>query len=136
MNLEFLGKKFKLTTKIEHKEFYQKLIKSESDNTLSQSTLETLAIIAYNGPITRIDIDEIRGVNSSYVVRKLLLKGLIEEVGRSDIAGKPIIYNVTSKFLDYLGLGSIEELPKLEKNSNNETHTEINLFSSKDTDIE
>ena len=96
MHIEFLGNKFKFTTKIEHKEYYQKLIEQEENSSLSQSSLETLAIIAYNGPITRVSIDEIRGVNSSYVIRKLLLKGLIEEAGKEDSPGKPRLYNVTS----------------------------------------
>lgn len=130
IQIEFLGNKFKLTTKSEHKDFYKMLIKEEMNSTLSQSSLETLAIIAYNGPITRIEIDEIRGVNSSYVVRKLLLKGLIEETGKSDSAGRPRIYNVTPKFLDYFGLGSTDELPKLEFNTQEEKDDE-DLFSSK-----
>ena len=115
IQIEFLGNHFKLTTKKEHKEFYKKLIIDDENSILSQSALETLAIIAYNAPITRIEIDNIRGVNSSYVIRKLLLKGLIEEVGRSDAPGKPRIYNVTPRFLDYFGLGSLDELPKLEE---------------------
>lgn len=131
IHIEFLGNKFKLTTKKEHKEFYKKLIKEEQNSILSQSSLETLAIIAYNGPITRIEIDEIRGVNSSYIIRKLLLKGLIEAVGKSEIAGKPIIYNITTRFLDYFGLGSIEELPKINTNNNEEQKLEPNLFNSK-----
>lgn len=129
IKIEFLGDHFKLTTKAEHKEYYKKLIDNEKDSLLSQSSLETLAIIAYNAPITRIDIDNIRGVNSSYVVRKLLLKGLIEEVGRSDCPGRPRLYNITSKFLDYFGLGSIEELPKINIKEPNDK--EINLFESK-----
>lgn len=133
IHIEFLGKKFKLTTKTEHKDYYKKLIKEEENSVLSQSALETLAIIAYNAPITRATIDEIRGVNSSYVIRKLLLKGLIEEVGRSEVVGKPKIYNITSKFLDYFGLGSIDELPQfiLNKDDNNINDDEINLFKSK-----
>lgn len=115
IQIEFLGNHFKLTTKKEHKEYYKKLTIDDENSILSQSALETLAIIAYNAPITRIEVDNIRGVNSSYVVRKLLLKGLIEEVGRSDAPGKPRIYNVTPRFLDYFGLGSIDELPKLEE---------------------
>lgn len=113
IQLEFLGNKFKFTTKEIHKQFYKKLAVNETNTSLGQSSLETLAIIAYNGPITRIDIDEIRGVNSSYVVRKLLLRGLIEDVGKADSPGKPKIYNVTSKFLDYFGLGTINDLPKI-----------------------
>lgn len=115
LQIEFLGNHFKLTTKKEHKEYYKKLVIDEENSILSQSALETLAIIAYNAPITRIDIDNIRGVNSSYVVRKLLLKGLIEEIGRSDAPGRPRLYNITPRFLDYFGLGSIDELPKLEE---------------------
>lgn len=115
IKLEYLGDHFKLTTKKEHKEYYKKLATVEENSILSGSSLETLAIIAYNAPITRVDIDNIRGVNSSYVVRKLLLKGLIEEVGRSESAGRPRLYNVTPRFLDYFGLGSIDELPKLEE---------------------
>ena len=131
IQLEFLGNKFKLTTKAEHKEFYQKLIKEEENSVLSQSSLETLAIIAYNGPITRIDIDEIRGVNSSYIIRKLLLKGLIEDVGYSDSAGRPKLYNTTSKFLDYFGLGTKEDLPKIDTCDVEIDNDEKDLFNSK-----
>ena len=115
IQIEFLGDHFKLTTKKEHKEYYKKLIIDDENSTLSQSVLETLAIIAYNAPLTRIDVENIRGVNSSYAVRKLLLKGLIEEVGRSDSPGRPRLYNITPRFLDYFGLGSIDELPKLDE---------------------
>ena len=130
MHIEFLGNKFKFTTKSEHKEYYKKLVEQEENSVLSQSSLETLAIIAYNGPITRISIDEIRGVNSSYVIRKLLLKGLIEEVGKEESPGKPRLYNITSRFLDYFGLGNIEELPKIEID-NQEKDDNENLFTSK-----
>lgn len=130
MHIEFLGNKFKFTTKSEHKEYYKKLVEQEENSILSQSSLETLAIIAYNGPITRISIDEIRGVNSSYVIRKLLLKGLIEEVGKEESPGKPRLYNITSRFLDYFGLGNIEELPKIETD-NKEIDEDNNLFTSK-----
>lgn len=132
IQIEYLGNNFKLTTKKEHKEYYKKLVTYEENSTLSQSALETLAIIAYNGPITRIDVDSIRGVNSSYVIRKLLLKGLIEEDGRSDSAGRPRLYKVTSKFLDYFGLGSIQELPKIENEQIEDD--EKSLFESKYTE--
>ena len=115
IQIEFLGDHFKLTTKKEHKDYYKKLVSDEESSTLSQSVLETLAILAYNAPLTRIEIENIRGVNCSYAIRKLLLKGLIEEVGRSDAPGKPRLYNITPRFLDYFGLGSIDELPKLEE---------------------
>lgn len=130
IQIEYLGNKFKLTTKPEHKEFYKKLIIEEKNSPLSQSSLETLAIIAYNGPITRVDIDEIRGVNSSYVIRKLLLKDLIEEVGKSEQAGRPKLYNVTNSFLDYFGLGNTKDLPKIEFEKNT-IDNETDLFKSK-----
>lgn len=134
IQLEFLGNHFKLTTKSEHKDYYKKLKTIEENSPLSQTALETLAIIAYNGPITRIDIDNLRGVNSSYVIRKLFLKGLIEEVGKADTPGKPRLYNITPKFLDYFGLGSIDELPKIEVNNNETNDNETYLFESKYTE--
>lgn len=130
MHIEFLGNKFKFTTKAEHKEYYKKLVEQEENSILSQSSLETLAIIAYNGPITRVSVDDIRGVNSSYVIRKLLLKGLIEEVGKEESAGRPRLYNVTSRFLDYFGLGNIDQLPEI-KIQQNEKDEDSNLFTSK-----
>ena len=129
IQIEFLGNHFKLTTKQEHKNYYKKLTSIEENAPLSQSALETLAIIAYNGPITRVEVDDIRGVNSSYVVRKLLLKGLIEEDGRSDAPGRPRLYKVTSKFLDYFGLGSVDDLPKIEPIEQEDT--EEGLFESR-----
>ncbi len=128
IQLELLGEHFKLTTKPEHKEYYKKIVLEEENSNLSQSALETLAIIAYNEPITRVEIDEIRGVNSSYVVRKLLIKNLIQEVGRSELPGRPKQYGVTNFFLDYFGLGGIEELPKIEIKEEKE---DGNLFESR-----
>lgn len=81
---------------------------------LSRAALETLAIIAYRQPITRPEIDAIRGVNSDGVVRSLLEKGLIEEVGRAQAPGRPILYGTTFRFLALVGLTSLEELPPLE----------------------
>lgn len=132
IKLELLGNHFKLTTKKEHKEYYKKLIKDEENNNLSQAALETLSIIAYNEPISRIDIDNIRGVNSGYLVRKLVLKGLIEEKGKSDLPGRPTLYGVTSNFLDYFGLGSVKELPEIkQKEEPTEIDTNKNLFETK-----
>lgn len=114
LRINYLGNSFKLTTKEEHREYFQKLLENPKNNTLSNQALETLAIIAYNEPLTRIDIDEIRGVDSVYVVRRLLAKGLIKECGRSDKPGHPILYKTTDEFLDYFGLSSKDELPKIE----------------------
>ena len=124
LQLLVLGNKLKLTTKKEHKEYYEKLIEVD-DSTLSQAALETLAIIAYNQPITRVRIDEIRGIASSHMVRKLVSKNLIKEVGRSDQAGRPILYGVTDDFLDYFGLSSVEELPELKEISDEEKEEDL-----------
>ncbi len=112
IKISFLGNAFKLTTKKEHKEYYQKLI-GNREETLSQAQLEVLAIIAYNEPITRIEIDEIRGISSSYVIKKLLSKDLIKVVGKSDLPGRPNLYKTTREFLDCFGLASINDLPDL-----------------------
>ena len=115
LRIDFLGNKFKLTTKVEHREYYQKLLESPETNTLSQAALETLAIIAYNEPITRLRVDELRGVSSAHLVRKLVAKGFIKESGRSDLPGRPIMYETTSEFLDYFGLATIDDLPDIQQ---------------------
>ncbi len=115
LRIKYLGNTFKLTTKEEHKKYYEKLLTNEQNNTLSQAALEVLAIIAYNEPITRAAIDELRGVESIYVMRRLLAKGLIKEAGKSDKPGHPILYKITDDFLDYFGLASKDELPKIEE---------------------
>lgn len=112
IKISFLGETFKLTTKKEHKEYYQKLITTH-ESTLSQAQLEVLAVIAYNEPITRIEIDEIRGISSAYVIKKLLSKDLIKVCGKSDLPGKPNLYKTTREFLDCFGLSSLNDLPEL-----------------------
>ena len=128
--------RFKLTTKKEHKEYYQRLCESEKEEGLSQSSLETLAIIAYNQPITRGEVDQARGVASSHIMRRLLLKELIAVVGKSDLPGKPNLYGTTDKFLDYFGLSDIKDLPELTKKPINKQEDEKNLFESKYTEAE
>lgn len=132
IKLSYLGDSFKLTTKKEHKEYYKKLIESPDSNMLSQAALEVLAIIAYNSPITRIDVDEIRGVSSSQMIRKLVAKGLVKEVGKSDKPGRPNLYSTTSEFLDYFGLATIEDLPKVNELTIKEPiEEEVDLYNSK-----
>ena len=101
LRINYLGNTFKLTTKEEHKEFYEKLVTDNKTSNLSNAALEVLAIIAYNEPITRLEIDEIRGINSSQIVRRLLAHGLIKVSGKSDSIGKPNLYKTTNDFLDY-----------------------------------
>lgn len=114
LRINYLGNTIKLTTKEEHQEYYQKLLEDEKNHNLSQSALEVLAIIAYNEPITRGDLENMRGVDSTYVLRRLLAKGLIKECGKSDLPGRPILYKTTDDFLDYFGLASINDLPSIE----------------------
>lgn len=130
IRINFLGNTFKLTTKKEHRDYFKKLIENPETNVLSQAALETLAIIAYNQPMTRAQVDEIRGVSSSQMIRKLVAKGLIKEVGRSDLPGRPILYQTTSEFLDYFGLASKDELPKFDTIVEEITDS-IDLYDSK-----
>ncbi len=121
LRLRFLGNTIKLTTREEHKEYYQKLLESPVNNVLSVPALETLAIIAYNEPITRGQVEKLRGVDSTFVIRTLVARGLIKECGKSDLPGRPLLYKTTDDFLDYFGLSSREELPdisKLEEDTN------------------
>ena len=129
IRISFLGKTFKLTTKKEHKEYYQKLLTNETNNLLSDAALETLAIIAYNQPITRVEVDNLRGVSTSQMIRKLVAKGLIKESGKSDMPGRPNLYATTSEFLDYFGLSSISDLPEV-KNKEEITEKELDLLTS------
>lgn len=129
LRINYLGNTIKLTTKEEHQKYYQKLLESPSSNNLSESALEVLAIIAYNEPITRGDLEKLRGVDSTYVLRRLLAKGLIKECGKSDLPGRPILYKTTNDFLDYFGLASIKDLPNIElleeNNSPKDLYTSI-----------
>lgn len=131
MQIKLFGNVIKMTTKEIHKKYYQKLANIDDETFLSQGALETLAIIAYNGPITRVKIDEIRGVNTSHLIRKLLDREFIKDVGRSETPGRPTLYEVSDKFFDYFGLSSLDELPKLNIDTSEE---EIDLFESKYTE--
>lgn len=134
LRLNYLGNTFKLTTKQEHKEYYKKLSETPGSHALSQAALEVLAIIAYNEPITRTKVDEMRGVDSVFVIRKLQAKGLIKEAGREDSPGHPIIYKTTDDFLDYFGLSSKEDLPDINEIIVDE-EKEKDLFKSSYKDI-
>ncbi len=129
IRLHFLGNTFKLTTKDEHKKYYEKLLVNEENNHLSASALETLAIVAYNEPITRVEVDEIRGVQTAQMIRKLVARGLLKECGKSTMPGRPILYRTTSEFLDYFGLSDISELPKVDLIK--QEKDEVDLYQSK-----
>lgn len=120
---------FHLTTKPDHSHFYTKMLETPQASRLSQAALETLAIIAYRQPITRTEIEEIRGVKSERPVRTLLSRNLVEEKGRKEGAGRPILYGTSTDFLTYFGLQSIDELPPLTEDfSNADVEEEADLF--------
>lgn len=120
------GKAYKFITKQEVAPYIQALFHTSKPNTLSQSALETLAIIAYKQPITRVEIEELRGVGADMMLRKLQARNLIREAGRSDAPGKPILYEVTEEFMDSFKLYTLNELPDLpEFNKDDENE---NLF--------
>ena len=104
---------FQLATKKEHSDYLKKLIESTNKHGLSQAALETLAIIAYKQPITRVEIEEIRGVKTERPLHTLVSKVLIKEVGRAEGPGRAYLYGTTKEFLDYFGLKSLKELPEI-----------------------
>lgn len=105
---------YQLTTRKEHAPYFERLAYSPSRASLSKAALETLSIVAYRQPITRIDVEEIRGVKSERAIHTLVNKDLIEEIGRAETIGRPILYGTTKSFLDYFGLASLSDLPHLE----------------------
>ena len=106
-----IAKGFQLGTKPELAPVVEKLFKGEKSYTLSQAALETLAIIAYRQPVTRVDMEGIRGVKVDGVVDTLLKRRFIRTVGRKDAPGRPILYGTTREFLKYFGLKDLSELP-------------------------
>lgn len=107
------GNSYQITTKKENFEFIQNLLQTTVNKSLSSAATEALSIIAYKQPVTRVEIELIRGVKCSNVVKGLLDKGLIKEVGKLDKPGRPTLYATTDEFLRHFGLNSIEELPAL-----------------------
>ena len=113
LRLQWHDGKVQLTTAPETAVIVEKYLGLEATSRLSRAALETLAIIAYKQPVIRPEIDAIRGVNSDGVLKSLLSKGLIEEAGRAERPGRPILYITTADFLTHFGLSKIDELPPL-----------------------
>ena len=111
LELLFTASHYKLVTKASLKSYIEKYAVSPYSSQLSQASLETLAIIAYKQPVTRVDIESIRGVQSSGSIQKLLLRDLVEEAGRLETPGRPKLYKTTAYFMDYFGLESLDALP-------------------------
>jgi len=105
--------RLQLTTAPEASQWVERFLGLEATSRLSRAALEALAIIAYLQPVTRPQVDAVRGVNSDGVLKSLLSKGLIQEVGRAETVGRPIMYGTTGEFLQHFGLSSLKELPPL-----------------------
>jgi len=106
---------YQMCSSPENEQWIKKLYQEKNKQKLSIASLETLAIIAYKQPITRLEIEAIRGVNTEGVLKHLLELGLIKTEGRKEVVGRPFMYITTRKFLEYFGLNSLKDLPKLEE---------------------
>ncbi len=125
-----LENSIQMVSKSEHHPYIAKMLETRAQKGLSQSSLETVSIIAYNQPVTKAMVDAVRGVDSYNSIVRLLERELIEQRGRMDAPGRPMLYGTTSEFLRVFGLESLDELPKLElKMLQNINHTDNLSFS-------
>ncbi|MRI84829.1 SMC-Scp complex subunit ScpB [Aerococcaceae bacterium WS4759] len=127
---------FLLVTKKDFAKDVEVYAQSPYKNTLTRAAIETLAIIAYRQPITRLAVDEIRGVSSANMIQKLIGRDLVKEVGRVEAPGRPVLYGITNYFMDYFGLESLEDLPEVEPLALNSESAVEDLFSTKNWQIE
>jgi len=116
-----IGGGYRLVSRPEFDEFVARLDPSRALPPLSAPALETLAVVAYRQPVTRIEVEAVRGVRCEGVLATLIERGLVEEVGRRDAPGRPILYGTTKRFLEFFGLRSLEELPPLPETDSSET---------------
>lgn len=110
--LKRFGGHIQLATRAEYAPYVEKMLQPVQKQSLSHAALETLAVVAYRQPVTRLDVEMVRGVKCDYSIQSLVNKNLIEEVGRKDTVGHPILYGTTDKFLSHFGLSAIEDLPE------------------------
>lgn len=134
------SKRYKLVTKIEYADLLRSYARTPMNQSMSRALLETLSIVAYKQPITRIEVDEIRGVNSSGAISKLQAFDLIREDGKKEVIGRPNLYVTTDYFLDYMGINHLEELPDVSGMDLIEEETDLfqekGETSTKDKDAE
>lgn len=107
------GDHLRLETRAEYAPYVERMLQPVQRQSLSQTAMETLAVIAYRQPTTKGEVEQVRGVKCDYSVQSLLQKGLIKEVGRKEALGRPILYATTDKFLEHFGISDIRELPPL-----------------------
>lgn len=127
---------YRLTTKKEHASYYKKLIETPMSSSLSQAALETLAIIAYRQPITRTEIEEVRGVKTEKALQTLISRLLVKEIGRAEGTGRPILYGTTKEFLDTFGLKTLKELPPLPEEVQNMNEADLFFDSLRELPVE
>ena len=108
------GAHVQLATRPDYAPYVEKLLQPVQKQTLSQAVMETLAVIAYRQPVTKAEIEQVRGVKCDYSVQSLVAKGLIEEVGRKEALGRPILYGTTDAFLRHFCLSSLADLPQID----------------------
>lgn len=125
-----INSEYQLVSKPQNSDSVQKLLKKNKRQSLSQASLESLAIVAYKQPITRIDIDEIRGVKSDSALQRLIERELIVDIGRLEVPGRPVIFGTTEEFLRQFGLKDLGELPSLDLyEGNDEIDESIDLLN-------
>ncbi|ETP69668.1 segregation and condensation protein B [Planococcus glaciei CHR43] len=129
--LKELAGVYQLVTKPEAAETIQKLVENPTSQALSQASLEVLAIVAYKQPLTRVEVEDLRGVKSEKPLHTLAAKGLIQEMGRAEGTGRAILYGTTNEFLNYFGLKDLSELPPLPEESEQNAEEETDLFMTK-----
>lgn len=130
------NQRYRLITKKELAKDVESYAQAPFSQNLSRASIETLSIIAYRQPITRMAIDEIRGVSSSSLIQKLVSRDLIKEIGRIEAPGRPVLYGVTDYFMDYFGLKSLDDLPEIEPIALNAELASEELFDLKEWPIE
>lgn len=130
ITLKLYGGSYRLLTKSEWAGQIKKMLEAPKSSAFTQAALEVLAIIAYKQPVTRVEVDDLRGVKSEHALSSLVGKGFIEEAGRMEGPGRPILYGTTAFFLDRFGLSSLDELPPLSLEEEQETE-DTDLFMTK-----
>lgn len=128
--IKMFGERYYLLTKEANYESLAKLVDVKAKNPLTPALLETLAIVAYNQPCTRTKIEEIRNIDPTFAVDRLVELGLIENLGRAETPGNPYLYGVTQKFFELFGIKSLKDLPPIEEVDFNVTDDDLNFFDS------
>lgn len=131
ITLKTLAGTYQITTKPEMADLIKKLVENPNSHVLSTASLEVLAIIAYKQPITRAEIEDLRGVKSERPIQTLVSRALIQEVGRAEGTGRAILYGTTKEFLNYFGLKDLKELPPLPEGNQMDENEETDLFMTK-----